>query len=130
MGQSMQTMRLRRYLQDYAISPRLSARVLKNAGYAISQKNMFLNEDDVESIALISEPLRIELHFEVNAPVLCQHSLFNHYSESVPAAMRKIAHNVAQLSLSDGDVIFSEGESPTVPQMLFVLQGEFKYWKG
>merc|ERR1719210_2828543 len=55
---------VRRYLHLHEISHQLALRIQHNAQHALS-KERFSVEDTEEILNVVSEPLRIELHFEI-----------------------------------------------------------------
>lgn len=128
---SMESVKLRKYLLEHCISRKLMARILRNASYAVAERTRNVTEDNLELLKLVSEPLRVELHFEVCSPILSSHPFFRQYKEVNPAAMRRTCHSaVTQVCLSPGDIMFSEGEAPTVPVMYILVSGTLKYWQG
>jgi len=127
-NRSAQLSSLRRYLMDHRISRKLMMRIQRNAEHAMIEKQRNLPEGQVELLQLISEPLRVELHFEEHSPILSFHPFFELYTELCPAGMRKVCHHaVTTKVLWPGDVIFSNGETPTFPQMYFISSGTLQY---
>lgn len=127
-GQTGQCLALRRFLTDNRISGKLSARVQRNAQHAICEKSQNIAETEVELLWMVSEPLRVELHFEMFSPVLITHPLFRRYCEVCTAGMQKLCHAAVHVAvLSRHDVLFSEAEEPTHPQMYFVISGMLSY---
>lgn len=119
---------LKRYLSKHEISSALTLRVIHNAQHALSETQRFIEESKVELLGLISDPLRVELHYELYAPVLRVHPFFNHFCDSCPQVMKKICHGaMSQLLVSAGDVVFMPGEVPSPPQMFIVCSGELSY---
>jgi len=119
---------LSRYLKEHGISRKLATRVQKNAQHTIEQQQRNVPEDDVELLKFVSAPLRVELHFEIYSPLLFAHPLFHRLQESNPAVMRQICHSaVSVMTLSRDDVLFSRGEVPGRPEMLFVCSGSLAY---
>merc|ERR1711972_664268 len=89
---SEQFSELARFLSDRHISRELAAKVQKNAQHAVRELQRNAPEESIELLSLISEPLRIELHFELNSPMLLVHPFFRACLESNPACMNKICH--------------------------------------
>lgn len=119
---------LRQYLVDNNISPRLVARVSRNAHRAYAEYQRTTPEADIELLKLVSEPLRVELHFEVYSRVLLSNPFFAKYEKLNPAAVRRVCHTAVEVEfLSAGDVVFVNGEAPRIPQMWFVLNGALSY---
>merc|ERR1712137_889532 len=75
--QAQQLAALRRYLGENGISSRLAVRVQRNAQHAIMEMQRFMPEEKVDLLALVSEPLRMELHFELLCPVFGVHPFFS-----------------------------------------------------
>jgi hypothetical protein len=125
---STQLSDLRRYLVCHNISPKLMLRIQRNAEWAMLQKQRHTPEKEVELIWMITEPLRIELHFEEHFPSLCHHPLFHLYMEQNPAGMRQICHQaVSEKIYQPFDVVFSKGEIPSDPHMYFIKDGVLIY---
>lgn len=126
--QSSQLSTLRRYLADSSISTSLTVRVLRNARLALNQNQRNLSEHSVELLQEISEPLQIELHFEVHFPTLSCHPFFKDYNKVNPAGLRKLCHHAVSItSMSPNDVVFSECETPERASMFFVVKGVLVY---
>merc|ERR1711959_606813 len=81
---SQQLSILRRYLHQNKISHKLAMRVQRNAQFAISEQQRTLPENQVRLFSLVSEPLRVEMHFEMYAPVFASHPFFFDYIEECP----------------------------------------------
>jgi len=119
---------LNKYLQEHGISQLLASRVHINARYALSELGRNCHEEDIELLQLVSQPLRVELHFEIHSPTLRAHPLFRRLLVLAPRSMRQVCHQaVGNLFLSEGDVLFSRGEVPDHPQMLFLTCGDLAY---
>lgn len=119
---------LKRYLSDHNISQQLKIRVQRNAQHALTQHQKNMPENQVELLKMISEPLRVELHFEVHATTLMIHPFFLCYNDVNSMGLRKVAHvAVEPFNISSGDVLFTENEEPQVPRMFFVLNGRLMY---
>jgi len=127
--QSIKTAVLRRYLFQNGIPVKLAMRVQRNAAHAIREQQRLMPESEVELLALVSQPLQIEIHFEMHGRDLKIHPFFAFYIEECPQVMRKVCHHsVLQPSrLGTGDVIFNVGEIPANPVMYFVTRGELTY---
>eukprot|EP00929_Paragymnodinium_shiwhaense_P042549 TRINITY_DN22001_c0_g1_i1.p1 TRINITY_DN22001_c0_g1~~TRINITY_DN22001_c0_g1_i1.p1 ORF type:complete len:986 (+),score=198.89 TRINITY_DN22001_c0_g1_i1:49-3006(+) len=121
---------LRRYLTEKGISQDLSLRMQRNAQYRIQEMSAVTDESKVTLLQLISEPLLAELHFELHSPVLAEHPFLGRYCEMHPEVMCKVCHRaMAVKPLSAGDVLFTQGEIPQEPTMMFVLKGLLEYNK-
>jgi len=116
---------LKRYLYQNGISKKLVLRVLRNAQQAFSERQRTMPEESVSLLNEVSEPLRIDIHFEMYARFFGVHPFFEHYMEQCPEVMRLVCHRAVSLLLvSHGDVIFNHGEIPTNPKMYFLCSGE------
>eukprot|EP00929_Paragymnodinium_shiwhaense_P013725 TRINITY_DN121576_c0_g1_i1.p1 TRINITY_DN121576_c0_g1~~TRINITY_DN121576_c0_g1_i1.p1 ORF type:complete len:1184 (-),score=252.01 TRINITY_DN121576_c0_g1_i1:60-3611(-) len=125
--QSSEIAKLKKYLAEHDISRTLALRVTRNAQHAMLMHERNMSEAGVELLKFISEPLRVELHFEVHSVTLMIHPFFVCYSEVNPMGVRKVCHNaVAPVSLSSGDVLFSDHE-PSRPFMFFIINGTCMY---
>lgn len=119
---------LQRYLSDHGISNKLATRVSRNAQHVIAERKRNIPESCVELLEVLSTPLRMELNFEVNGPILKWHPLFQLYSKENLAGMRQICHAaVCQLFLMKDDTLFNDGEEPAEPKMFFLVSGELSY---
>lgn len=119
---------LKRYMSQNHISHKLSIRVNRNARHMYSELQRKTPEEDVELLKILSEPLRVEMHFEMYFPTLAKHPLFLRYCEEMIQSMRKVCHHsLCTISLSAGDILFSTGEEPAQRDMLFVTEGQFHY---
>jgi len=126
--QSQQLATLRRYLFQQGISNTLCLRIQRNAAYALSERTKYVPEDKIDLLHFVSEPLRVELHFEIYSPVLRVHPFFLRYMEDCPAVMRKVCHSAIQtMQVSHNDVLFSLGEIPSQPKVYFIKTGLLQY---
>lgn len=126
--QSGEMAQLRRYLLNKNISRPLVVRVQRNAQHALAEQKRDMPENSVCLLALISDPLMTEIHFEIFGGNLTGHPFFSSLEEANPAGMRKICHTcIVPLSLSCGDVLFADHEAPTHPRMYFVQKGDVEY---
>jgi hypothetical protein len=127
-GQSQKMALLRKYLSQNNINHKLSMRIWRNAHHALEQRQRFVIEDAVELVKVISEPLCIELHFEMYGRILQAHPFFERYVEYCPQVMRKVCHRAMSIvHVSCDDVIFEAGEAPSEPKMYFVGFGTLCY---
>lgn len=110
--QTKQFAMLKRYFRTHSISLRLCVRVRRHLDHLLSQRQRTVSEESVPLLCLLSDPLKVELHYEVFAPVLCAHTLFERFDVEVNWTMRQVCHvAVRQLTLSRGDVLFSHGDA-------------------
>jgi hypothetical protein len=126
--QSKQFVQLRRYLYQNSISEELTLRIQRNAQHAMLERQHFMQEINVELLGMVSEPLRIDLHFELYSPVFQVHPFFSRYSETCPQVMRKVCHRAVHMTVATvGDTIFDIGEIPANPKMYFLCSGTMQY---
>merc|ERR1711972_582433 len=126
--QSTQFTALRQFLYVQNISKMLSMRIQRSAQKAVDEMKRNTPEQNIDLFKLVSEPLRVELHYEINAPPLQEHPFFRCYEHTYVMAMRQICHScVVRKTLHHGDLLFSTGETPDDPQMFFVLKGKMVY---
>jgi len=129
--QASQRKVLRRYLREHGISRKLARRIQLNAQHMTAEQQRNTPECDVELLKVVSEPLRVDLHFEIYSQTLMVHPFFRCWAAENPASMRQLCHSaVSVISISQDDVLFSSGEVPVRPQMLFVRSGELRYYQG
>lgn len=126
--QNQQVFNLRRYLYQNNVSNELSLRIQRNATYAITERQKYMPEGAIELLGHVSEPLRMELHFELYSPVIKVHPFFERYISECPQVVRKICHQAINLAqVSHEDLIFTVGEIPTRPKVYFPMTGELEY---
>jgi len=119
---------LRDFLQEKKISRRLDVRINRSIRYAIKEGNRTTCEEHVELLQLLSESLRVELHFEIYSPVLMLHPFFYNYAKNSPQVLRKVCHvGASMLHFSPGDVVFTSGECNSRPRMYVVCCGRLQY---
>jgi len=117
---------MRRYLSSNGISKGLALRVTRNAQHAMKLRQKSTPESAVGLSELVSEPLRIELHFEMYFPLLGHHTFFLDYFLHSPHVVRKICHAAMSVSSNSiGDVLFHFGEASS--KMMILRQGCLRY---
>jgi len=120
--------KLRIFLIDNGVSNATLFRVQRNAEHALLEAKKDMPETSIELFTAISEPLQMEIHFDMHMNVLSHHPFFKLYSMTSPRMMRHVCHRaIAQLRLHLGDLLFSPGESMQHPKMFFVKDGEMEY---
>merc|ERR1719183_3500746 len=124
-SQARQLATLRRYLNQNSISKNLALRVQRSAKHAISGD---LSPDAVDLLAVVSEQLRLEMHFEMYAELFRSHPFFDQCIHVCAQVMRRLCHQATSTLLLDaGDVLFSKGEAPAEPKMYFFFKGTLEY---
>mmetsp|Transcript_104924 Transcript_104924/g.306446 ORF Transcript_104924/g.306446 Transcript_104924/m.306446 type:complete len:833 (+) Transcript_104924:62-2560(+) len=125
---SMEFAVLNKFMREHGISGGLARRVQLNAKHVIAEKEQHLQEDSVELLGIVSEPLRAEVHLEIHSPGITCHPLFYRMRSSCLRAMQQLCHvGVSVVTLEEGDYAFTRGEVPSTPKMLFVLSGILEY---
>jgi hypothetical protein len=126
--QSRQLNVLQKFLKQNMISDRLALRVHRNATHGLTEKQRLMPEHEVELLHMVSDPLRVEIHFEMYSPVVEVHPFFQHYVFECPQVMRKVCHSATSMLLvTSGDVIFNAGEAPLNPKFYIACSGLFEY---
>lgn len=116
---------LKKYLKQNKVSKNLSKRLCRNAKHAISGD---LTPESVELLPVISEPLKIEMHFEMYSRVIDLHPFFNDLLGQGCLLVRQICHQaMSMLILATSDIAFSLGEEPSLPKMYIVVHGHLVY---
>lgn len=124
-SRSRQLSLLRKYLKQNSISSNLALRMQRSAQHALSAD---LTPDLVELLPVISEPLRIEMHFEMYTAILNHHGFFNTFACECPQVMRRICHyGLSTILLANSDIVFSRGENPSSGKMYVVVKGLCEY---
>jgi len=77
--QSQRISVLKKYLGQMTISKSLTGRILHNAQHTLSEHQRYMPEVKVELLTLLSEPLRVELHFEIYCEKIKDHPFFARY---------------------------------------------------
>eukprot|EP00929_Paragymnodinium_shiwhaense_P024560 TRINITY_DN1506_c1_g2_i5.p1 TRINITY_DN1506_c1_g2~~TRINITY_DN1506_c1_g2_i5.p1 ORF type:complete len:1166 (-),score=265.66 TRINITY_DN1506_c1_g2_i5:49-3546(-) len=124
--------KLERYMHNHNISRELTLKVTRNAKHELQEQERNAPESEIDLLQVISEPLFMELHYEIFSPSLFLHPFFKCYSVFNPAGIRKACHVAADLQhFSKGDIIFHNSETPVNPRVFFVVNGELMYiWAG
>lgn len=124
-SQARQLATLRKYLKQNSISKNLTLRVQRSAKHAISGD---LSPDAVDLLAVVSEQLRLEMHFEMYSELFRSHPFFDQCIHVCAQVMRRLCHQATSTLLLDaGDVLFSKGEAPAEPKMYFFFKGTLEY---
>lgn len=119
---------LRKYMKQHHISQRLSTRIVQNAKHVLHEKVLKTPEEDVELLKLISEPLRVDIHFEIHHAFVNSHPVFSHYCHVSFRDMQQVCHKaVSVFHFSKGDILFSPGELPMLPELLHIQSGTCNY---
>merc|ERR1740121_1077487 len=94
----------------------------------MAENQLSMPESSVVLIKKVSEPLRVEVHYEMYSPILSVHPFFVRYMEECPHVIRKVCHQAMEkVNVSLGDTIFNIGEIPSKPKMLIVMSGQLLY---
>merc|ERR1712125_89792 len=110
------------------ISGTLAKRTEINAEHMMQQRQKHISEDRVELFGMLSQPVQIDLHYEIYWPVLRLHPFYTTMQYMSTAMMRRVCHIAAsRLLLSKGDILFQSGEIPDPGYMYFLLTGQVWY---
>jgi len=121
--------KLQQYFVRQGISVGLCIRIRKHLDHHLVEKQKHIKEADIPLLKHLSEPMQVELHYEVFAPLVRQHPLFEAYDDEFSHSMTRICHRALdQVSISQGDVLFSRGENAS--QMYFIRSGMMRYTLG
>lgn len=116
---------LKKYLQQNRVPKNLIKRLCRSAKHAISGD---LQPDSVDLLHVVSEPLKVEMHYEMYYRVLNAHPFFVDFINEGNHAIRRICNTcMTMLLLDSGDVLFRKGDEPTEGKMYFVFSGTFEY---
>jgi hypothetical protein len=125
---NMQLNLLRQYLEQNKVSKNLSVRLNRNAKHALVERRNMIPEESVEVLTIISDPLRMDLHFDLYSPPLAAHPFFSLYIFECPNVIKKVCHSaMSQFVVSAGDTVFCAGETPNNPVMYIVNKGTLQY---
>jgi len=123
-----QFMRLDRYLHDNNISFRLSVRIRRYLEHLHLEKQRNLQERDVEPLVKLSQPLQMELRYEVHYPLLSKHPFFLYFAlTNLPVVQRVCLEALQCVLLCAGDALFGPGD--TAWAMYFISRGVLMYQK-
>eukprot|EP00929_Paragymnodinium_shiwhaense_P008765 TRINITY_DN112736_c0_g1_i2.p1 TRINITY_DN112736_c0_g1~~TRINITY_DN112736_c0_g1_i2.p1 ORF type:complete len:958 (-),score=201.33 TRINITY_DN112736_c0_g1_i2:326-3199(-) len=125
---SAQMTELQRYMTMNMISREVQVKVQRNANFAIEEQERNAPESSIELLKVISQPLMMDLHFEIHFPMMCVHPFFRCYNLVNPAGIRQICHaGMAWLYLSRDDLVFQDMETPDLPRVMFIQRGHLSY---
>ncbi|CAJ1355620.1 unnamed protein product [Effrenium voratum] len=118
--------KLDEFMRSRQFSFYLTIRVRRYLDQRLAEKKSKPEEGDIELLHRLSEPLKMEVHFEMHSPVLNKHSLFFAYSHLNEPAVMKLCHTgVRTMQLSGDDYLFTKGES--CKSMFFAMSGTLTY---
>jgi hypothetical protein len=127
-AQESQFSALGKYLHFKKVSPNLAMRVMKSARFAINEQAKNIREQDVQMLQMISEPLQVEICYEIFSPHLCAHPFFQNLNSLNKGAMNRICHRgITSLLLNTGDTLFIADEVPKPARMFFLTFGSMSY---
>jgi len=120
--------RLEQYLRHHNVPILFAQRVQKCAAISAAEQKKHIQEHEVDLLAVLSEPMMVELHYRINGPLIEQHPLMEPYAFTVPLAMRRVCHSaISEQRVQRKDVIFTIGEKPLRAKMYFILSGNLGY---
>lgn len=116
---------LKTYLRQNSIPKNLTKRLCRSAKHAISGD---LTPDSVQLLAVISEPLKMQMHFEMYSRLLLYQPFFKDLLTEGNQLVRRICHQaMGILLLAHGDVVFEVEEEPSEPKLYLVASGALDY---
>ena len=120
---------LKEYLREHHISSRTALRVQRNAQYALEEQKRHTPEEDIELLGFLSEPLRVELRYEITMPALRKHGFFQVVDQEGPAFARQLCYKALSSSMiSKADILFVQG-ADQAHEMFFFTDGKLSYYK-
>jgi hypothetical protein len=126
--QAQQVQKLRRFLYQHEIPPSISLRIQRNALHSLQEQQRFTQEETVELLNFVSEPLLCELHTALFAGAFQMHPFFIRYGSECPQVLRQVSHGATSTQLvSKGDLVFSPGELPAEPKVYILAEGSMRY---
>lgn len=122
---------LKQYLFDNNISRQLALRMQRHAQHAFAEKTKQRDESTIELLSMISEPLKMDMHFEINSKWLSFHPLLRNHIVESPGLMRQVCHHaLTRVDLTKGDMLFTDDEPCLQPTMYFVQSGKLSFLHG
>lgn len=116
---------LRRFLKENHISADLQSRVVRYIDMAVEVNKKKIDKGRVQSLNMLSGPLRVELQKELYLPHLVVHGFFVRYATNDAAINQICFKAVDKMNLSRSDVLFQvNGECHT---MFFLTSGSLYY---
>lgn len=117
---------LRRFLKQRDIPFTLVLRVTTYLEYKCATQKKRIQERDIRLLALLSQPLKDELHYEFNIPLMRGHPLFDMLCTDLEVLMHRLCRTALQShSLAYFDTVFDSGEA--ADRMYFFLVGGLTY---
>mmetsp|Transcript_42023 Transcript_42023/g.98598 ORF Transcript_42023/g.98598 Transcript_42023/m.98598 type:complete len:803 (-) Transcript_42023:34-2442(-) len=127
-GRQQKMLRLKRFMNQHHIPAKLRDRVLRYALRALETSRDIVRHQEVELLALLSEPLRQEVGCFSQMTVLKKHGFMHKLFRGHAALKVKICVDaVAEVWFSKGDLIFITGEARE--KMSCVVSGKLVYRK-
>lgn len=116
---------LRRFLKENHISADLQSRVVRYIDMAVEVNKKKIDKSRVQSLNMLSGPLRVELQKELYLPHLIVHRFFERYATNDAAINQICFKAVDKMNLSRSDVLFqANGECKA---MFFLTSGSLYY---
>jgi hypothetical protein len=124
--QAKQLLVFQRFIRSKGISTELAVRMRRHLEHTIVAKQRHLHEKEVHLLKMLSEPLLMELHFEIYMKYLDCHPFFHKFSETNPTGIRKLCHTaIAEVTVSRHDILFNVGDR--AEKVFFVQSGMLAY---
>jgi len=121
---------LEKWIRDHKISRELTVKIERSAIKMLDDMEKNAPEANIELLQMISEPLRIEIHYEIHGAVLDTHPFFRCFGLLNPNGIRKICHTAVETrTFAADDLVFCDGDNSHDPKVLFVVSGTLKFFK-
>lgn len=118
--------RLRRFLRNRQVPPASRTRIIRYLESQVYKDRGHVQQKDIKILALLSEPLRNLLSWELHRRLLTKHRLFDVLQQCIePMVVRLTSVALSVSALAEQDVPFCAGETAEV--CLFVVSGHFLY---
>jgi hypothetical protein len=116
---------LKKYLLQNKVPKNLIKRIIRSAKHAISGD---LQPDSVDLLVVVSEPLKIQMHYEMYSRIVSAHPFFSEFLTNGNQPMRRVCHSCMSMLLLDStEVLFRQGDEPAEGKMYFVANGTLDY---
>lgn len=130
-GQSARVTMLQDFLVDRQVSRVLTMKIVKSAQLALEEIKKNTTEQRVELLAIIPEPMKLELHHSLYMSSLEVHPFFSRLNILGHRTMQGVCHTtLSRTSFVAGSIIFADGEVTANPEMYFVVSGQVVFVKG
>jgi hypothetical protein len=116
---------LRRYLDQWEVTPQLTFRILKYAEHAVNKQTDHMPEAKVTLLNLLSGQLKDELRVATTYASMAHHNLFKKVIRSSGLMVHRLCTVLALRAFAQDDTIFNPGSK--AKEMYFINRGEVRY---